>query len=74
MVKGSEQVGYAPLADQTPVTEYDEKNDYILYSGHVSCFDFTEGMFAIFYPRDLHMPGIGEDKSQVRKAVIKVKI
>jgi YhcH/YjgK/YiaL family protein len=74
MLKGTEQVGYAPLAGQTPATEYDEKNDYTLYSGHVSCFDFTEGMFAIFYPEDLHMPGIGEDQTPVRKAVIKVKI
>jgi YhcH/YjgK/YiaL family protein len=72
MIEGTEQVGYVPLARQVPVTDYDEKNDYILYKGQVSYIDFNEGMFAIFFPGDLHMPGVGKKESQVRKAVVKV--
>ena len=74
MIEGTEQVGYAPFDGRPSITDYDEKNDYILYKGLVSYMDFHEGMFAIFFPEDLHMPGVGKAKSRVRKAVVKVKI
>jgi YhcH/YjgK/YiaL family protein len=74
MIKGTEQIGYAPFDGRPSITVYDENNDYILYEGRVSYIDFHEGMFAIFFPKDLHMPGVGEANSRVRKAVVKVKI
>jgi len=74
VIKGKESVGYAPLDGRPSITEYDDKNDYILFTGDVSLIELNEGMFAIFYPEDLHMPGVGKTKSSVRKAVVKVKI
>jgi biofilm protein TabA len=74
VIKGKESVGYAPLDGRLSVTEYDGKNDFILFTGDVSFIELNEGMFAIFYPEDLHMPGVGKTKSPVRKAVVKVKL
>jgi len=74
IIKGQELVGYASLGNQSTITDYDEKNDYILYNGDLSFINFHEGMFAIFYPDDLHMPGVGDNNSPIRKAVLKIKL
>lgn len=70
---GVEKIGYAPLGDQTPSNDFNTDQDCGFYQGEPSLIDFKEGMFAIFYPTDLHMPGIGEDKSAVKKIVVKVR-
>jgi YhcH/YjgK/YiaL family protein len=72
---GSELIGYALLNGQEPSEEYDEEKDYLLYDEDPSFIEFVEGMFAILFPDDLHMPGIAADKpSEVKKIVVKVKI
>ncbi len=73
VVKGSELMGYAPLEGQVATTEYNDKKDVVFYEGEPSFVKFDKGMFAIFFPEDLHMPGIG-DGGAVRQIVIKVKI
>lgn len=75
MAEGSELIGYSLFSDQEPATEYDEENDFILYCGDKNYLTLEEGMFAVFYPSDLHMPGIIIDKPQeVKKVVVKVKV
>lgn len=75
MLSGVEQVGYVPLKHQSPEKEYDPESDYMLFREDASFFRFEKGMFAIFFPADLHMPGVLTDTSSlVRKAVVKVKI
>jgi YhcH/YjgK/YiaL family protein len=74
LVKGTEWIGYAPLADQTIATDYNEEDDDILYEGQASFVKFEKGMFAVFFPHDLHLPGTGEEPTPVRKVVVKVKI
>ena len=73
MVRGTEWVGYAPLAGQTVTAEYDEERDVIFFKGDPSFVRLDKGMFAIFYPDDLHMPGTGDGET-VRKVVVKIKI
>ena len=70
---GAEKIGYAPLNVQTPSNEFNTDQDCGFYQGVPSLIDFNKGMFAIFYPTDLHMPGIGENKSAVKKIVVKVR-
>lgn len=73
--KGSELMGYAALKGQSPVKEYDEEKDYLLFDEEPSFITFSEGMFAILFPDDMHMPGIAAGAlSEVRKIVVKVKI
>jgi YhcH/YjgK/YiaL family protein len=75
MAEGSELIGYSSFNDQEQATEYDAENDFILYCGEKNYLKLTAGMFAIFYPSDLHMPGIMINKpGEVRKVVVKVRL
>lgn len=75
MAEGSELIGYSLFNDQKQATEYDVENDFTLYCGEKNYLKLREGMFAIFFPSDLHMPGIMiEEPSAVKKVVVKVKL
>ena len=75
VIEGEELMGYAPLGDQEISEPYKEENDIIFYKGERVFIKVYGGMFAIFFPEDVHMPGIQvEKKSPVRKLVIKVKV
>jgi YhcH/YjgK/YiaL family protein len=71
---GKELVGVAPLNEQAIVSN-DAEKDYAFYDGEASFIKLEKGMFAIFFPHDLHMPGIKINEStKVKKVVVKVKI
>ncbi|HSD64724.1 MAG TPA: YhcH/YjgK/YiaL family protein [Ignavibacteriaceae bacterium] len=75
MSEGTELIGYSLLDNHEQATQYDSENDFILYCGDKNYLKLEEGMFAIFFPTDLHMPGIMVDKpALVKKIVIKVKL
>lgn len=75
VVKGCELIGYAPLGNQEIIDKYNEDNDIIFYKAECSFIKLDEEMFAIFFPDDVHLPGIRvNEKSFVKKVVIKVKI
>ena len=72
---GVEFVGVTSLVNQTPVEEYDETRDCVFFNEETSYIKMTAGMFAVFFPGDLHMPGVKADSiSEVKKVVIKVRI
>jgi len=72
---GVELIGVAPLVNQIPTTEYDESKDCVFFNEETSFVKMTGGMFAVFFPDDLHMPGVKADSvSEVKKVVIKVRI
>jgi len=75
VARGVEFMGYAPLNDQKIITPYNEENDITFYNGEKSFTKVSEGMFAIFFPNDVHMPGAKKgDPQSVRKVVVKVKV
>ncbi|UCH13774.1 MAG: YhcH/YjgK/YiaL family protein [Bacteroidales bacterium] len=75
MYSGAELIGVAPLVNQTPVKEYSEEKDCVFFNEETSLVKMTGGMFAIFFPGDLHMPGVKADgPSKVKKIVVKVRI
>ncbi|MCW3785409.1 YhcH/YjgK/YiaL family protein [Plebeiibacterium sediminum] len=71
--KGAEYMGYAPLEDQEISQAYNPEKDVAFYNAEVSNVKVEEGMFAIFFPNDIHAPGIkiGESKP-VKKVVVKI--
>ncbi|GMU96200.1 YhcH/YjgK/YiaL family protein [Ignavibacterium album] len=72
---GEEFIGYAPLADQKIAEEYNETNDITFYDCDQSLCLIQKNMFAIFFPTDIHMPGIRVNNSlPVKKIVVKVKV
>lgn len=76
MVSGSELIGHDFLGEQVPSRAYDETADYQLFAEHPVFFSRLEkGMFAIFFPTDLHMPNIRVSTPMpVKKVVIKIAV
>ena len=79
VVSGEEEFGYLPLASQIPSKPYFEKHDYAKFdyesNKHNAAFiPLKAGMFALFFPGDIHMPGTSATPQKVRKVVIKVRV
>ncbi|MCW8802970.1 MAG: YhcH/YjgK/YiaL family protein [Ignavibacteriaceae bacterium] len=75
VISGEELMGSAPLVNQKILELYKEGNDIIFFTGDKSFTKVSAGMFVIFFPEDVHMPGICvENKTRVKKLVIKVKV
>ena len=75
MLSGEELVGLSFLDKQVASKPYNDKDDYALYSESCSMMKLDAGRFAVFYPEDLHMPGVQIEKpGKIRKIIIKVRI
>lgn len=75
LISGAEKIGYAPIDKMKESAMYNEKDDFALYTGEGNFVELSEGMFAIFYPQDVHMTSIQINGPQkVKKAVFKVLI
>ena len=77
VLEGSELIECELMNKQKVYSEYNMDEDYVLFHNteFVSQIQFNEGMFAILYPDDLHLPGvINIKKSNIRKIVLKVLI
>lgn len=75
IVSGKEAIGYAPLKNQEITTEYNSEKDIVFFAGETVQLIMEPGMFAVFYPQDVHRPCMqinGPEK--VKKVVVKVKI
>lgn len=75
-VSGEERVGHAMLNNQELAKEYNPEKDVYKVKGKPSFFSAMKaGMFGIYFPQDLHMPGIKNGTSgHVKKVVVKVEI
>lgn len=75
IAEGEEEIGYAPLADLQTVNEFNPETDAGFYKGDCSLIKLRQGMFAIFFPEDAHMPCRHTCKSSsVKKIVMKVAV
>jgi YhcH/YjgK/YiaL family protein len=77
VITGKELIGIAPANLQKEILEpYNETKDIIFITvGQIINFKASPDRFFIFFPDDLHRPGIKDgENSPVRKAVVKVKI
>ncbi len=75
IIKGSELMGYGRAEAMATTIPYDVERDccYVDFTGDF--VRYTEGMFAIFFPQDAHMPGISDgDCTHVRKVAMKIRI
>ncbi len=75
LISGEETMGYTPLTGQNPSIAYNEEKDCVFFEVPVSTMNFVPGMFAIFYPTDLHQPCIRTgETSAVKKVVVKIQV
>lgn len=72
---GHERFGLVPLDQAPPVrTPYDEKKDVVFYEPGIDTFDAPAGTFMIFYPDDIHAPGLATGVPPTPKEVVKVVV
>ena len=75
MVKGSEKMGHSPVQFAKIVQPYDEEKDFIKYDAEGTQVTVPVNHFVIFYPNDVHMPNLINQKAEeVKKVVMKVKV
>ncbi|MDD2305464.1 MAG: YhcH/YjgK/YiaL family protein [Prolixibacteraceae bacterium] len=75
IVSGREAIGFASLNGQTVTAEYLPEKDIVFFSGETTQMIVEAGMFAVFYPQDVHRPCMQIDgPEKVKKVVVKVKI
>jgi biofilm protein TabA len=75
LVSGREAIGFAPLNGQTITSEYLPEKDIIFFSGETTQLIVEAGMFAVFFPQDLHRPCMQIDgPEKVKKVVVKVRM
>lgn len=75
IVEGAEQMGVTMHTGQVPKKQYDAVDDYMLFDERYDIITVNKGMFAIFFPDDIHMPDITTgEPSNVKKAIFKVRI
>ena len=74
LVSGNERIGVTTKTNQKPIA-VDPEKDCDLYDCELSMMEFNTGMFAIFFPDDIHMPGAKANNNlKVKKVVIKIRV
>jgi len=74
IVSGEEMLGYGELSAMQASVPYDATKDCLRAVGEGSFVRALPGTFLIFYPQDVHMPGVMASRAQaVRKVVVKVR-
>ena len=77
IVSGSECIGTAPLEGLIEETPYDGEKDLAFYNYEptMSKLVLKQGMFAIFWPNEPHMPGRSITTPQkAKKVVVKIRM
>lgn len=76
LIEGEETIGYFSLSDGIMAAkDYDSEQDYALYApaSDEILLHLKPGMFAIFFPNDIHRPGMGQ-AGTIKKAVVKIHV
>lgn len=73
ILDGKEYMGYAPLENLTPSTEYDAAKDICFWKGNVALLATKKGDWTLFLPDEPHAPSLSIDGGTVKKAVFKIK-
>lgn len=78
VVKGEEKMGIGPLAKATPAESYNDSRDVAFFSINSDYCKFPvarPGTLLIFFPADVHRPGIKTGKCErTSKIVVKIKV
>jgi YhcH/YjgK/YiaL family protein len=75
LVSGKELIGFETLKTQTVSSEYNPEKDIAFYKGEGTPLLIESGMFAVFFPQDVHRPCMQINQPEkVKKVVVKVKI
>ena len=74
VISGKERMGFG-LIDNFTHELYDSEKDLQKHTGKLNFLDVEKNQFVIFFPNDIHMPGIQiEHPEEVLKVVMKVAV
>lgn len=76
IASGSECQWYVPREGAAALSDYDEKADVAFYAftGEESRLRLEKGMFAVYFPKDAHLPGMSDgSQEECVRIVIKIK-
>ena len=74
LIEGAEKQGFAPLAQGKDSEGYLPDRDIeFLRVDDGNYITLKPGMFAVYFPQDLHQPGVKANDLPVKKIVVKVK-
>lgn len=75
VLEGHEKIGYTNINNAKSKIEYNSEKDIEFFKADCEYIKAYSGRFFIFYPQDIHHPCITDnEKSQIKKAVFKIKI
>ena len=75
IVSGREFIGYVPLNGQEQTIPYIQEKDIAFFDEETTQLLMQEGMFAVFFPQDIHRPCMQIDgPEKVKKVVVKVRL
>ena len=78
VVRGAETMVYAAIGDACDAGEYNAEKDLQFFGGasRSVSMTFRDGDFALFFPQDVHMPGLKNDETdgEVLKLVFKIPV
>ena len=75
MINGNEKMGFTSLERVLSIDSYNVEKDIEFYEGEGSYVDVHEGKVCIFFPHDVHRPGIAISALEnIKKVVIKVLV
>lgn len=74
VISGKERMGYG-FFNNFSHESYDPEKDLQKHTGKLNFIDVEKNQFVIFFPGDVHMPGLIIDKSEeIRKVVLKIAV
>jgi biofilm protein TabA len=74
VILGKERMGFG-LFDDFSHEQYDSEKDLQKHTGNLNFIDVEKNRFVLFFPEDIHMPGLQIEKpTEVIKVVIKVAV
>ena len=78
IVKGVEVIETIEIEDAEHASEYNETGDVEFYRGHAKCdvAVLEAGEYGIYFPNDVHRPGMpfNKESGYVKKIVVKVEV
>ena len=78
IVSGREEIDVCDRSRAEAITEYNGEKDVCFFTSceRATCLTLKAGDYAIFFPGDIHKPGLSPDgeKTAVKKIVLKVKV
>jgi YhcH/YjgK/YiaL family protein len=75
VIDGRERIGVVPLASARMVEPYDDAQDIAFFETNENNYrPASAKIFFVFFPDDVHRPGVRIEGEQVKKIVIKVQL